>query len=1175
MGVRRAGTAPALRVDEKSHRHVTMPTAPSSQRSFAEQLLLPQLPLPLWALVGMVAQVLAIILITLFTYLAMQAREDTAQRTNQTFNTLDQLGQLLIAMIDAETGERGYVLTGEEPYLEPYASARSLLPATLASLRTTVSGDAAQQQRLTAAEALVNEQLQVMERTIALRRQGQTSDALAEIRSGRGKTLMDRLRQMVADLQDRESAALVEQQRSWEAAVGLSSLVTGGGSTVILLLTVLVAVMTSRNYRTRETEAWIRGSLVALRDRIQGERRLEPLGQQVLEFFAGALQARVGAVYVSDGRGTFARVATYAVPADTAPLSLGAGDGLLGQAAKENTVVHVRDVPDGFLPIGSAVGKTKARELLAVPASVDGTVYALIELGFLHRVTEAQHELARRAADALGGAVRASLDRTRLEELLEETQRQAEKLQTQQEELRVSNEELEEQARVLKQSQARLETQQAELEQTNDHLAGQAQLLEEQKEMLAQSQAVLAERAAQLARANQYKSEFLANMSHELRTPLNSTLILAKLLADNAGGNLTDEQVKFAQTITSAGHDLLALINDILDLAKIEAGKVEVIPQWLPVAQTLEDLARPFAAQAKERGLTIEVTVDGSAPAHLETDPQRLGQIVKNLLANALKFTDHGGIALQARADGTDAIAISVRDSGIGIAPDQQELIFEAFHQADGSIHRKYGGTGLGLSISRDLARLLGGRLTVQSAVGQGSTFTVTLPVAYSARPPQAIAAAPAAATFAPAFPASPVVVHAPPPAASPAIADDRADLHPGAHTILVIEDDERFAGILLDLAHQLGFQCVVAHTAADGLTAALTHHPRAIVLDINLPDQSGLGVLEQLKRRPETRHIPVHVASVSDFAHEALERGAIGYALKPVKREELVEAFRRLEAKFTQQVRRVLVVEDDERQRQSIDRLLANGDVEITGVALASEAIAALRTTTFDCMVLDLNLPDLSGYELLEQMAARDDIPFPPVIVYTGRSLTTEQEQKLQRFSKSIIIKDARSPERLLDEVTLFLHQVEASLPPERQRMLLAARDREAALEHRRILIVEDDARNIFALSHLLEPKGVALEIARNGLEALDQLQRSQGSPDRAIDLVLMDIMMPEMDGLTAITEIRRRREWDTLPIIALTAKAMRDDQERCLAAGANDYIAKPLDVDRLLSLIRVWMPK
>ncbi|MBC8056765.1 MAG: response regulator, partial [Rhizobiales bacterium] len=406
-------------------------------------------------------------------------------------------------------------------------------------------------------------------------------------------------------------------------------------------------------------------------------------------------------------------------------------------------------------------------------------------------------------------------------------------------------------------------------------------------------------------------------------------------------------------------------------------------------------------------------------------------------------------------------------------------------------------------------------------------------------------------------------------------VPDDRERLASSARLILVIEDDVRFAAILRDLAHEMSFQCVVTHSAGEGLRAALDYRPSAVLLDMNLPDHSGLGVLDQLKHDARTRHIPVHVLSVADYTQEALERGAVGYDLKPVKRVQLVQALQRLEAKFSQQVRRVLVVEDDARQRESIDQLLANADVEITGVASAGAALEKLRATSFDCMIMDLNLPDLSGYELLEQMAAREGATFPPVIVYTGRSLTRDEEQRLRRFSKSIIIKDARSPERLLDEVTLFLHQVESSLPVEAQRMLKVARDRDATLHGRRVLVVEDDVRNIFALTSVLEPKGAIVELARNGREALEALDRSRAAGGKPIDLVLMDIMMPEMDGFTAMREIRKQPVWKKLPIIALTAKAMKDDQDKCLAAGANDYIAKPLDVEKLLSLVRVWMPK
>jgi CheY-like chemotaxis protein/anti-sigma regulatory factor (Ser/Thr protein kinase) len=655
--------------------------------------------------------------------------------------------------------------------------------------------------------------------------------------------------------------------------------------------------------------------------------------------------------------------------------------------------------------------------------------------------------------------------------------------------------------------------------------------------------------------------------------------------------------VRFAQTISSAGNDLLALINDILDLSKMEAGKLDIVPEPFLVTKLADELRSVFAVTAQQKGLALRVSVDPAAPPQIETDIQRLSQILKNLLSNAIKFTEKGEVTLSVRDAGPAHVAFVVRDTGIGIGAEQHQFIFEAFRQADGSTHRKYGGTGLGLSISRDLARLLGGDIQIQSKEGEGSIFTLTLPRVYAGDgdAPSGMSGAPSSssssalawpATAPSLSPISAVAVAAAPDVRSSqthpgralreiAIEDDRHRIEPNARLILVVEDDTSFALIMRDLVHEMGFQCVITHSANDGVAAAEIYRPSAILLDMNLPDFSGLGVLDQIKRNPRTRHIPVHVVSVADYSQEAMERGAVGYALKPVQREELVSAVRKLETKFLQDLRHVLVVEDDVRQLDSIRQLLAGENINIVGVHTAGDALLQLQQATFDCMVMDLNLPDLSGYQLLEKMAEQDQVAFPPVIVYTGRSLKAEEEQRLRRFSRSIIIKDARSPERLLDEVTLFLHQVETKLPAESQRMLKVARDRETVFEGRRVLVVEDDVRNIFALSSVLEPKGMKIEIARNGLEALSALERSRSTEHGAIDLVLMDIMMPEMDGLTAMREIRKKPEWKKLAIIALTAKAMKDDQEKCLAAGANDYIAKPLDVEKLLSLVRVWMPK
>ncbi|TDU26403.1 signal transduction histidine kinase [Panacagrimonas perspica] len=1134
--------------------------------------------LPLGTLIGLLVGTFVVGILALLSARSLDARAVAREDVTRTLEVIAQVAELQTFLNNAETGQRGFLLTGDDAYLEPYSLAQRDLPEQIATVRRLTEGNPRQANALDRLEQLMAEKFSEMEQTLALYRSGKGAEALAMVRTDRGKAAMDAARQIVRELDEEERSLLASREENWNRAVEVSFWVSLGGSGLLLALILAASVLASRDHRAKQSLAWIRAGQVRLAVRIQGEQRLEQLGENVLDFLARYMRAQVGAIYIAEEVGSFRRFAGYALAPDMEAVTLRSGQTLLGEAARQNTPLLVTDIPADYLPVTSGAGRGKARALLIAPASVDGAVQAVIELGFFREVSPADHELLTRVSEMLGAAVRGSKDRTRLEQLLEETQRQSEELQTQQEELRVSNEELEEQGRALKVSQAQLEGQQVELEQTNSQLEEQMQMLEAQKDDLSRAQVALTEKADELERASQYKSEFLANMSHELRTPLNSSLILAKVLADNKGGNLSDEQVRFAQTITSANQDLLALINDILDLAKIEAGQVELNVESLLVGRTSENLLRGFEPLARQKKVALKLSVEPGTPERIDTDPQRLGQVLKNLLSNALKFTDRGEVSLRIFQGAEDTLHFAVRDTGLGIAKDQQGIIFDAFRQADGSVHRRYGGTGLGLSISRDLAHLLGGEITVQSAPGEGSVFTLILPRIYTARAPDDATPSVSTLTPLPAAVEAPRSTRTPAPAsAKPSagiIEDDREFLKPGGRVLLVIEDDTNFALILRDIAREMNFQCIVTQTANDGLAAAMTYLPNAIVLDMNLPDHSGMGVLDTLKRTAQTRHIPVHVASVMDYSREALELGAIGYALKPVQREALVDAFRRLEAKFSQGLKRVLVVEDDARQRDAIHQLLGSPEVQIIAVENAGAALDQLRSHTFDCMVMDLNLPDLSGYQLLERMTEQEGVSFPPVIVYTGRSLTREEEQTLRKFSRAIIVKDARSPERLLDEVMLFVHQVEASLPPESQRMLKAARDRDTALEGRRILVVEDDVRNIFALSSVLEPRGAKIQIARNGIEAIDALTRKLEPNERAIDLVLMDIMMPEMDGFTAMREIRKRAEFRKLPIIALTAKAMRDDQEKCLAAGANDYIAKPLDVDKLLSLVRVWMP-
>jgi len=918
-----------------------------------------------------------------------------------------------------------------------------------------------------------------------------------------------------------------------------------------------------------QAQEWMQAGEVGLSQTMGGELNLANLGENILRYLAEYLGARVGVIYMQNGQG-LTKTATYALPASAnVPDVINAEDGVLGQAVKDGRAFDIRDIPDDYLSFGSAMGKGKPRHVLAVPLKADGIVNGVVELGFSGDLDPSSLTLLERVAPAIGTAVRSAVYRAQLRELLEQTQKQAEELQTQSEELRASNEELEE-------SQTRLERQQAELEQSNVQLEELAQQLEQQRDELQRGQLALQAQAVELERANQYKSEFVANMSHELRTPLNSLLIMARLLADNRSGNLSDDQVKYAETIEASGNDLLNLINDILDISKIEAGRLEIRPEELQTKDVVSKLRTTFAQAASQKGLTLRVEIEDGVPASFVSDGQRIEQVLKNFLSNAVKFTERGEVALVVSSMSDGRIAFNVHDTGIGIPDTQLGIIFEAFRQADGTINRRYGGTGLGLSICRELAQLLNGEIHVTSTEGKGSVFTLTVPAHLEAAAKDGTPVETDRAEIRhiteiltpPAGDAQPKITR------PRLIEDDRDNLAGSERVILAVEDDPAFARILFDMAHELGFHCLVASTAEEGVALARQYLPHAVILDLGLPDHTGLSVLDRLKRDVRTRHIPVHVVSASDYAQTALAYGAISYMLKPVKREELIHTLEQLEMRMAQRVRQVLIVEDDKTQLESLGLLLASRDVETVGVRTAAECLEKLRQTTFDCMVLDLSLPDVSGFDVLEQLHENEDFSFPPVIVYTGRDLSSDEEMRLRKFSSSIIIKGAKSPERLLDEVTLFLHQVVSELPPKQQRMLTQSLNHDAVLEGRRILVVEDDVRNVFSLTSIFEPHGVMVDIARNGREALEALERLS-SAEPAVDLVLMDVMMPEMDGLTATREIRKKRQWKDLPVIMLTAKAMAEDQQQCLAAGANDYLAKPLDVDKLLSLVRVWMPR
>jgi CheY-like chemotaxis protein/signal transduction histidine kinase/CHASE3 domain sensor protein len=1128
-----------------------------------------------WTVLGLVMVLIFFLVSGLVAYRNVEVLRANNQKIIHTHRVIVSLDALLATTQDAETGQRGFLLTGDNRYLEPYRAAVGATGKRIETVSALTRDNPLQQANLGLLGQRINAKLAELQETIDLRRTQGAQAALAVVSTDRGKGEMDAIRERINVMRQEENRLrqlrLDEMDQAYRTA--LVSGVLSGLLGAFLTMAVFILLRRAANARARED--WLQAGQMGLSSAMMGDKSVDDLADSILAFLAQYLGFQAGALFKGED-GAFYRAAALGMVDNAAtPLRFKLKEGLLGKVAAEGRTTVIHEVPEGYMTVGSALGQDKPRHLVLAPALADGRVNAVIELGFLQAVDDRVLHLLERVSGAIGIALRSARYRVELQGALEETQRQAEELQAQSEELRVNNEELEEQGRALKESQVRLEQQQVELEQTNSQLEEQAQALETQRDELERGNAAVALKARELEQASRYKSDFLANMSHELRTPLNSLLILSKLLSDNPDGNLSDEQVKFAQTIASSGNDLLALINDILDLSKIEAGHIEVRPESVAIQRLAGDLRQLFEPVAADRGLSFEIKVAKGCPAAIATDRQRLEQILKNLLSNAFKFTEKGGVTVGVGPAGEDRIAFAVKDTGIGVSPEQQAAIFEAFRQADGTISRKYGGTGLGLSISRELARLLGGSITLDSKPGKGSTFTITVPLVYDParvgpREQPAAAAADAAA--------SPGVEPAASTAATPLpqpVEDDRDRLGDARRVLLVIEDDEAFAGIVRDLSRELGFQCLVAGTAEEALKLARRHKPNAIVLDVGLPDESGLMVLDRLKRDDATRHIPVHVVSGSDHVQTALSLGAVGYQLKPVKREDLATVLESLQAKLASSVRRVLIVEDDPVQRDAVGRLLASRDVETVGVGTAAECLEKLQQQTFDCMVLDLSLPDASGFSLLETLSQDGDRAFPPVIVYTGHDLSADDEQRLRRYSSSIIIKGAKSPERLLDEVSLFLHQVVSELPAEQQKMIKKARNRDAVLEGRRVLIVEDDIRNVYSLSNILEPRGAKVQIARNGQEAIDALAASRADASGAIDLVLMDVMMPVMDGLTATRQIRQDPNWAKLPILMLTAKAMPDDQERCIAAGASDYMAKPIDVDKLLSLVRVWMPR
>ncbi len=891
---------------------------------------------------------------------------------------------------------------------------------------------------------------------------------------------------------------------------------------------------------------WLRQGQINLHESIKGDLTLEEMASRLIREIALYTKAEVGVFYIVEG----SRIKFYAgysyPPQEQTEFTL--NEGLIGRTAVEKRIVRLNLNTEKRMNLWTAFGTFRPKEILAMPLLHDGQTIALMELAYDQEIEDNVIDFLESVVDSLGVSISSAISRTKIDELLKETQRQSAELQNQQIELKSSNEELQ-------QKSYELEEQQRELEATNEELEEQRIALEEQKRKLESSNVDLTkaredleQKAKDLAISSKYKSEFLANMSHELRTPLNSILILSKLLTEDAEHPLSEEQIESAQIIYDSGRNLITLINDILDLSKVEAGKLELNIEEFLISDLIDSLDRNFRAQIEQKGLKYSLRLSSKCPKYITCDMLRLEQIIKNFISNAIKFTEKGEIKVAIEKPNEGFISITIQDSGIGIPEDKQRLIFEAFQQVDGTITRKYGGTGLGLSISRSLAERLGAEIQLKSSPGKGSTFTLVLPQKSETNK---VKDEPTTIKY-----------------QSANITDDREKINSGDKTILILEADNQLAEAISNHCHDMGYKCIINNNGELGLEDAIKFQPNSIIVDTDLPDQNGMVVLDRLKNNPQTRHIPTYVVSNESKRSDLIRLGAVGVLNKNSELDNIPAIIKRLEKIYQKESKKVLLIEDNHLESTSIKKLITDRSIEVDESSTGTEAYELLKKDHYDCIILDLKLADMTGFEFLQIIQKDNTKDLPPIIVYTGKELSTEEQSILEEVSSSIVIKGVKSPERLLNEVTLFLHKLESDMSKEKQSLLKSARHREQIYEGKKVLIVDDDIRNVYSLKQILQGRGMELFMAATGKEALEKIAQH---PD--MDIVLMDIMMPEMNGFQAIEEIRNTKNRKELPILALTAKAMSGDRDKCLTCGANDYLSKPIEPDRLLSLLRVWL--
>ncbi|MCM5530046.1 response regulator [Parasegetibacter sp. NRK P23] len=1184
-------------------------------------------------LIGFGLSLLLLIVSSIASYLSITNLLESARLVNHTNEVIKKLEVIPSVLKDAETAQRGYLLTGEETFLEPFKGTYDQLLNQLDEVRVTTSDNPLQQQSVEALAGLVKSRMKMLEQLIRNKKNGVTV-SVDDLR--KGKEYMDAARTEVEIMERREQELLQERTKEMNRLAGYTPVVIVVAAILALLITIMFYArvkadfdqriilqkalqdkdqeiqdriesiraiadkVSAGDYSVRVSDAagdnlgtlagnlnkmaasletsfkrisdneWVQTGIAKMNNTMIAEEMLEALSDRIVEYVALYTGSQVGALYVKE-RESLHFYAGYAYHENSSRAVYHVGEGMVGQAARTGERILLEAIPEEQVAVSFATGDVKPKNIVLVPLKQGYHIKGVLELGSVHPFSERTLSFLEAIAEDLGTAIASAQNRQRLQELLEETQSQAEELQSQHSELENLNTELEAQAQKLQASEEELKVQQEELMQTNQELEERSRLLEERNMLIAERNMEIQTKAEQLELSTKYKSEFLANMSHELRTPLNSILLLSRLMSENNNGNLSPEDVEYAKVIQSAGNGLLSLIDEILDLSKIESGKMELEYGRVAVSDIVRDMRALFEPVAQEKGLELKLTIQQGVPSALETDKMRLEQILRNLLSNALKFTAQGYVHMDVfrPTDESNYIGISVKDTGIGIPKEKQHLIFEAFQQADGSTRRKYGGTGLGLSISRELARLLGGEIQLHSNVDQGSEFVVYVPLEKA----QTAALPPAPKKVAEVQPeqeAEQKTVTVDPyisPSIPEAIPDDRNQIVPGDNVILIVEDDTNFAFSLLEYARKNKYKGVLSVRGDEAVPLAITYKPRGILLDIQLPVKSGWEVMEELKNNPQTRHIPVHIMSSHTVRRESLLTGAVDFINKPVAFEKINEIFGKIEEVLSRDPKKVLIVEENPKHARALAYFLESFQVNAEISSDVNESIDALTRRNIDCVILDMGVPDKHAYNTLDEVKRTPGLEQLPIIVFTGKSLSRSEELRIRQYADSIVVKTAHSYQRILDEVSLFLHMVEEHRRPEEKKYMRLGGLNEV-LSNKKVLVADDDVRNIFSLTKTLEQYGMSVISAVDGKEALQQLD---AHPD--VNIILMDMMMPEMDGYESIARIRKNPRYKNLPILAVTAKAMTGDREKCIKAGASDYITKPVDIDQLLSLLRVWL--